>query len=80
MESKDGNGIVTRAWTKTATASEPSVVVTSTSAAKSDLTVAAYRGVNGTTPIAASASKTDDAAGAGHISPAVTATDSTSGG
>ncbi|WP_155918325.1 PKD domain-containing protein [Marmoricola sp. URHB0036] len=78
LETKDGNGIVARAWTKTATANEPSVTVTSSVLCKSDLTVVAYRGLNGTTPIAASASKTDDAAGAAHVSPAVTATDSTS--
>ena len=45
---------------------------------KSDLTVAAYRGHDGTTPIAASASKTDNVTGATHVSPAVTATDDTS--
>jgi PKD repeat protein len=78
LETKDGNGVVARAWTKTATATDTSVAVTSSGFAKSDLTVAAYRGLDGTTPIAASASKTDDAAGAAHISPAVTATDGTS--
>ena len=78
LETKDGNGIVARAWTKTAVANEPSVTVTSSAICKSDLTVVAYRGLNGTTPIAASASKTDDVAGAAHVSPAVTATDSTS--
>jgi hypothetical protein len=54
------------------------VTVTSSVLCKSDLTVVAYRGLNGTTPIAASASKTDDVAGAAHVSPAVTATDGTS--
>ena len=78
LETKDGNGIAARAWTKTAVANEPAFTVTATAFAKSDLTVAAYRGLNGTTPIAASASKTDDAAGAAHISPAVTAADTTS--
>jgi PKD repeat protein len=78
LETKDGNGVVARAWTKTAAATDTSVAVTSSGFAKSDLTVAAYRGLDGTPPIAASASKTDDAAGAAHISPAVTATDGTS--
>lgn len=80
-ETKDGDGITTRAWTKTATATDTvanaKVTVTSSSFAKSDLTVAAYRGTDGATPIATSASKVDNTAGATHISPAVNATDST---
>jgi len=78
LETRDGNGIVARAWTKTAAAGDTSVSVTSSAICKSDLTVAVYRGTNGTTPIAASASKTDDASGAAHVSPAVTAADGTS--
>ncbi|MET0838371.1 MAG: PKD domain-containing protein, partial [Marmoricola sp.] len=78
LQSRDGNAIATRAWTKTATAADASVTVTSSGFAKSDLTVAAYRGVNATTPVAASAVTTDDAAGSTHVSPAVTAPDGTS--
>ena len=88
LETRDGNGIAARAWTKTATAADEAadarVTVTTspsgtfTGYVKSDLTVAAYRGLDGTTPIAASASKTDNVTGATHVSPAVTATDETS--
>ena len=39
--------------------------------------MAAYRNTDGTTPIAASASKIDNAAGAAHTSPAVTAANDT---
>jgi PKD repeat protein len=82
LESANGNGIVTRAWTRAATAAdlEPNarVVVTSSSYAKSDITVAAYRGTDGTSPIATSASRLDNASGAAHTSPAVTATDDAS--
>ncbi len=70
-----------RVWTKTATAADRlgnvSVTTTSSAITKSDLTVAVYRGTHGTTPIASSASKIDNAAGAAHTSPAVTATGDT---
>ena len=71
-----------RAWTKTATAADEAqatqrVLVTSSAYAKSDLTVVAYRNIDGTTPIATSASKIDNAAGAAHTSPAVTAANDT---
>jgi PKD repeat protein len=82
LETRDGNAIVARAWTKTATAADAAlnarVTVTSSGYVKSDLTVAAYRNTDGTTPIAVSASRTDNVAGATHVSPAVTATDDTS--
>ena len=50
------------------------MTVTILGATKSDLTLAVYRGTDGTTPIAVSASKIDNAAGAAHTSPAVTST------
>ncbi len=82
LQTGNGNGFVARAWTKTATSAEVAanakVTVTSTSSAKADLTVSAYRGLDSTTPIADSAIKLDNVAGAAHVSPAVTAGDSTS--
>ena len=73
--------MVARAWTKTATSADAAanvkVQVTSSSISKSDLTVAVYRGTHGTTPIASSAAKIDNAAGSAHTSPAVTATGNT---
>ena len=88
LQTRDGNAIAARAYTKTATLTDtlPGARVTVTTSpsgtfngyVKSDLTVASYRGLDGTTPIAASASKTDNATGATHVSPAVTATDTTS--
>ena len=79
LESASGtNAMTARAWTKTATAADAAagakVSFTSSAAAKSDLTVAVYRGVDGGTPITASASKIDNAAGSAHTSPTVTAT------
>ncbi|MEP7089801.1 MAG: PKD domain-containing protein [Nocardioidaceae bacterium] len=79
VESQDGNGIVVRAWTKVATAGDlgSSVRVTSSAYAKSDLTVAAYRGT-AAGPTLVSASSVDNTAGAAHVSPAVTASGSSS--
>ncbi len=76
------SAMAARAWTKTATAADAAgnvkVGFTSSAAAKSDLTVAVYRGADGATPIASSAAKIDNAAGSAHTSPTVTATDDTS--
>jgi PKD repeat protein len=82
LQSAAGTSYITaRAWTKTATAADAAgnvkVSFTSDIAAKSDLTVAVYRGTDGTTPIASSAVKIDNAAGSAHTSPAVTATEDT---
>ncbi len=82
LESKDGTSAMAgRAWTRTATESDRlgnvTVTTTSSTITKSDLTVAVYRGTNGATPISSSASKIDNASGAAHVSPAVTATGST---
>jgi hypothetical protein len=73
--------MATRAWTKTATTADTAAgakaTVTSSAYTKSDLTVAVYRGTDGTTPISSSAAKIDNAAGSAHTSPAVTATGDT---
>ncbi len=83
VEALDGNGVLARAWTRTATAADVAsgakVSVTSapqgnsTGYVKSDLTVAAYRGTDGAGPISASASKVVNTSGATHTSPAVNA-------
>ncbi len=75
LQSRNGDGIVVRAYRKVATASDAGSVVrlTSSGYAKSDLTVTAYRDAGTTSPVAASASKTDNVTGARHTSPAVTA-------
>jgi PKD repeat protein len=78
IEAREGNGIYARAWTRTATAADRAAgakvtVLSSGTAAKSDITVAAYRGTDGSS-VAASASKVVNTAGATHTSPAVTAT------
>ncbi len=80
VQSRNGDGTVVRAYRKVATATDAgsSVKVTSSSYAKSDLSVVAYRNTNRTNPIAASASKVDNVTGAAHVSPALTATGSTS--
>jgi PKD repeat protein len=83
LEAKDGTNAAmgVRAWTKKATMSDTTgtakVTVNISSATKADLTVAVYRGTDATTAIDASASKIDNASGAAHTSPAVTATKST---
>ncbi len=80
LQAADGtNGAMgVRAWTKKATSTDAAggvkVSVTISSATKADLTVGVYRDTDSTTPIAASASKIDNTAGAAHTSPAVTAT------
>jgi hypothetical protein len=75
LQSKSGDGIVVRAYSKVATAADAGSVVkvTSSGYAKSDISVVAYRGTNGADPVATSASKVDNAPGASHVSPAVTA-------
>jgi PKD repeat protein len=82
IENKNGSSAMAlRAYTKTATAADTAanvkVTVTASAIAKSDLTVAVYRNTDGTTPIAVSASKIDNAAGAAHTSPSVTSSGST---
>ncbi len=83
LESETGtSAMAVRAWTKTATSADivanVKATVTSSAFSKSNLTVAVYRGTDGTSPIASSAAKIDNAAGSAHTSPGVTATDNTS--
>ncbi len=56
LESANGSSMVARAWTKTATAADLGATVTvgSETYAKSDLTLAAYRGTDPTTAVAVS--------------------------
>jgi PKD repeat protein len=82
LRSENGSSyIAARAWTKTATAADAAgnakVSFTSSATAKSDLTVAVYRGTDGTPPITSSAVKIDNLAGSAHTSPTVTATEET---
>ena len=78
LESKDGTNAAmgVRAWTRQAVASDAGkkVTVAISASTKADLTLGVYRDTDATTPIASSASKIDNAAGAAHTSPAVTAT------
>jgi hypothetical protein len=53
------------------------VTITSSDYAKSDLTVAAYRGASASNPIAISAGRADNTSGALHMSPPLTAVSST---
>ncbi|MDX6302116.1 MAG: hypothetical protein QOF53_3330 [Nocardioidaceae bacterium] len=80
LQTKNGDGIAVRAFTKVATAADAGapVKVTSSVYVKSDVTVAAYRGTVASGPVAASAAKVDNASGATHVSPAVTAVGSRS--
>jgi PKD repeat protein len=77
LESRDGNGTRGRAWTRTATAADAGVTVTVTSstAAKSVLTVAAYRSSLGLTTVTASASAALNTSATDHTAPAVAAAD-----
>ncbi len=82
LESREGTSAMgVQAWTKKATvadtAANAKVTVTISGTTKAELTLGVYRGTDPTTPIAASASKIDNAGGAAHTSPAVTATAST---
>ncbi len=74
--STSGGGTAGRAYSKVATTTDAAagatVRVTSSGFAKSQITVAAYRGTDATTPVAASASG-QDAGGTAHTSPPVTA-------
>ena len=80
VKGDDGNDFAGRVWTRTATAADaaPGATVTvdfagTTGVPKTDLTVAAYRGTDATTAIAASAVKLDTDGGTAHVSPTVTA-------
>ncbi|WGX96063.1 PKD domain-containing protein [Nocardioides sp. L-11A] len=69
---RDGNGIRSRLWSRTATATDgnANVTVTTSAAAKSVLTVAAYRST-GATPSVTAVAGGADTSGTDHVAPAV---------
>ncbi len=72
---EDGSGFVLRAWTRVATVDDvpgTSVAVTTTSYAKSNATLAAYRADSGTPALDAVEWDLDNGSGATHESPTVT--------
>src|SRR4029453_13691986 len=73
LQSRDGNGIRGRAWTKTAVAADAgaNVTVTTSLAAKSVVGVAAYRSTGAAT-VAASAIGGNNTSGTSHAAPEVT--------
>src|SRR5205085_3460763 len=75
LATADGTDIAVRAYTKVATASDlgSSVAVTSSASAKSDITVAAYRGL--TQGVSVFKQALQNTATAVHTTPAVTAPD-----
>lgn len=77
VQAVNGTGILGRAWYKVATDTDDgaSVRVTSSSYAKSEISVVAYRGTDPSAPVASSASRLDNTSGAAHTSPTVTAPD-----
>ncbi len=77
IESRNGTGVRGRAWTKTATASDDgsTVTVTTGSAAKSVLSVVAYRSTLGTASVTASASSVVNAKSTSHATPTVAVSD-----
>lgn len=74
VSSKTATGMTSHVWTKQATASDigGSVTTSMSASTKTTLTLAAYRGVSATDPLAAVASSTDGAT-TQHTSPTVTA-------
>ncbi|MCG8149080.1 hypothetical protein GUY44_01215, partial [Pimelobacter simplex] len=74
LQSRDGNGIRGRAWTRAATAADAgrTVTVTGSALAKSVMTVAAYRST-GPAVVGASALGGADASATSHTTPAVSA-------
>ena len=73
IETRDGNGVRGRAWTKTATSTDDGAAVTVTSSAgmKSVMTVAAYRSTVGTATVTASASAVGNSSVTSHTTPGV---------
>ncbi len=74
LQSRDGNGIRGRAWTRSATVADAgrTVTVTGSAYAKSTMTVAAYRST-GPALVSASAVRGVDASASSHTTPASTA-------
>lgn len=77
LESRDGNGIRGRTWTRAATAADAGVNVTVTTAAatKSVLAVAAYRSSLGAASVTASSSRVVNTAGTTHATAPVDVAD-----
>ena len=75
LQSADGDGIRGRAWTKQVTSSDatnrPTVSVTTSAAAKSVLSLTAYRSSVGTSRVSDSAKAVDNTAGTSHSAPSV---------
>ena len=72
---EDGRGFVLRVWTRVATAADDpgtTVTVTTTSYAKSNATLAAYRSDTGTPALDAVEWNLDNGSGATHVSPTIT--------
>lgn len=80
IETRDGNGIRGRAWTKTATSADDGATVTVTSSAgvKSVMSVAAYRSTAGVAEVTASASSVVNTSASSHTTPAVAVADQNS--
>nr|WP_278249646.1 PKD domain-containing protein [Nocardioides sp. IC4_145] len=78
IESRNGNSIAGRVWTKTATSADAgsTVTVTTASAAKSVMSVAAYRSSGGLAEVTASEIGGSNLTGTSHTTPAVTVADS----
>src|SRR6266508_3519601 len=76
LQSRDGNGIRGRAWTRQATATDAgsTVTVTTSALAKSVIGVAAYRST-GAASVSASAVGGSDVSGSSHTTPAVAVAD-----
>lgn len=77
VEAQAGDGTVGRAFVRTATAADAGrpVTVVSSGYAKSVISVAAYRGVNATTPVTAAASALQTSSTTTHVTPTVVAPD-----
>ncbi len=77
LQSNDGSSTRGRAWTKKAVAGDINAVVTSTSAvaAKSVMSVSAYRSSAGTSAVTASASAPGTTSGTTYVAPAVAVAD-----
>ncbi|WP_207005961.1 PKD domain-containing protein [Nocardioides aromaticivorans] len=76
VAARDGDGIRSRLWTRTATAADvdANVTVTTSASAKSVMTVAAYRST-GADPAVVGVAGGSNTAGTSHVAPAVTVAD-----
>ncbi|MGE0167952.1 MAG: PKD domain-containing protein [Nocardioides sp.] len=77
IQTRDGNGLRGRAWTKTATSTDDGATVTVTSSAgvKSVLSVTAYRSTVGLATVTASASAVVNTSASSHTTPSVAVSD-----